>query len=222
MRRTGFAGGAPETGHAVVAALREQGYHPTVAAVAGHLAAVPTEYNWQGNARIAILVGRSERTVQRARLTLETDALITSYLLLTGDLLEGQRAPVRRPQVIRDVSRLQALAAPERRAARPLAPPHQRTRNRRPSAAEVPTPAPAPERASADELEQLARDKPEFAGFFTALAAARRNEEQRERDTPDDDPPSHASTPDKDAEWDRVTLELALELRRGRGPPDTS
>jgi hypothetical protein len=108
-RRTGFVQRS-ELGHAVVAALLRRGYPHTVALVAGHLAAVASVYNWQGNTRIAELMRRSPRTVQRARARLEADKLIRSRLLLTGDYVAGQRRPVRHPQVVRDVRRLQQLA----------------------------------------------------------------------------------------------------------------
>ncbi len=214
VRRTGFVTPQAELGHAVIAALREQGYHPTVAIVGGQLAAVGTEYNWLGNARIGSIIGRSERTVQRARALLEAEGLISSHLLLYGDRLAGQRAPVRHSQVVRDVSRLQRLA--NVRETQRREPP--RTGKRRPSAADMP-PAPRDESPVDPALfSKLGEAHPEFAAFFGDMAAAAK-QRRPER------PPANAATvtPEEIDELDRVTAELERELerkQRERGPPE--
>lgn len=110
--RTGF-GAAPELGelgHVLVTLLQRRGYRLNEARWAAHAAAVPTAFNWQGNPRLATILHVSTRTAQRARAKLEADGLIKSYLLSPGQQLEGQRAPVRRYQVVRDVERLQRAA----------------------------------------------------------------------------------------------------------------
>ena len=212
IRRTGFATDRAELGHEVISAMRHRGYPLTVATVAGHLAAVGTGWNWQGNARIADLVGRSERTVQRARKRLEDDGLISSHLLLTGDMIDGQRSPVRHPQVVRDVSRLQRLVQ-VRGAIR--AAPHRKKR-RRPSVAEIPTPERV-EPVTADVHDDLAAAHPEFASYHAILAAAARRGEQRVEKLP---PNAAHVTPEEIDEWDRVTAEMERELhQRQRSPP---
>lgn len=219
IRSTGFATGHAELGHGVIAVLRQKGYPLTVAHVAGQLAAVGTEYNWQGNARIASIVGRSERTVQRARARLEEDGLLSSYLLLTGDLIAGQRSPVRHPQVVRDVSRLQRLVQ-VRASERRQAPPRTGQGRRRPSAVDMPAPAPAPveqEPMTAADFARLGEAHPEWSVYLAdqAVAAAKRQRDPK--------PPPNAAhvTPDEIDEWDRVTAELERELRqRERDPPE--
>lgn len=215
--RTGFATDKAELGHAVVNAMRRRGYPVTVASVAGHLAAVGTAYNWQGNARIADLVGRSERTVQRVRARLEDEGLIASKLLLTGDMIAGQRSPVRHPQVVRDVSRLQRLASVRQAA---LHAPTRTSKRRRPTAIEVPPPPPQ-EEMTAEGFEQLARDKPEFATFLRIQAEAKR----RQGPPP---PPQNAAhiTSDEIDEWERATATAEMDRQQqqrapptGRGPP---
>jgi hypothetical protein len=188
-----------EIGHAVAFELRRRGCPHTIATVAGHLAAVPTAYNWQGTARIAELTRRSPRTVQRARRWLEDRRLITSHVLLTGDQLEGQRSPVKHPQVVRNVERLQRGALKSRPA-----PVFSGRRRRKASAAEQPP-------ASADELDELSRRAaPEYAVFFSELAAAKKKAPAK---------PAGVLTPlpAKD-EWDRYLVEMERSFRE-RGPP---
>jgi hypothetical protein len=204
-----------DVGHAIVDALQRRRYPHTVAAVAGHLGAVGTAYNWQGNTRIAELIHRSRRTVQRARARLEADGLIRSHLLLTGDLIEGQRSPVRHPQVVRDVSRLQRLAGGRGAPLRQQPP----ARQRKPSAAETPARVCAEQsRATAEELAELAEARPEFAAFFHELAEAARARAPR---TPPSNCPREIDPREID-EWDRVTLELEREIahRCERDPPE--
>ena len=223
VRITGFVANA-DMGHAVAHALAEGGYHPTVATVAGHLAAVATPYNWQGNARIAQLIHRSPRTVQRARAVLEGAKLITSHLLLTGDMVEGQRAPVRHPQVIRDVSRLQRLAGARGTAMRQ---PHGRSettrrgrqrssQRRQQSAAEVPQAERATAAELADVLAHAREVAPEFARYVSEIAVA---EASRQRQPPAApcDCPTEIDPIEIDA-WDDTTEQL--EHRGERDPPE--
>lgn len=98
-----------DVGRLVEQALLRRGWPHSFALVAGHLAAVGSAYNYQGCRRIAELMRRHPRTVQRARAALERRGLVRSYLLLTGQHVPGQR-PVRHPQVVRDVRKLQQLA----------------------------------------------------------------------------------------------------------------
>jgi hypothetical protein len=205
LRRTGFATAQAEQGHAVTRTLLELGYTPTTAHVAGQLAAVPTAYNFQGNARIAAIVGRSKRTVQRARLRLEQDGLIRSELLLTGDRIDGQRAPVRHPQVIRDVTALQRLA---RVRTEQLSPGRRKRRRKGPSAAE--TPAPRAQPVSAETFDRLARDNPELASHFAIMAeaAAKREAARKPAAVPPAVPPAEIDA------WDRETARQEQELRR--------
>ena len=203
VRRTGFVQHA-ETAHAVVEALLRRGYSRTVATVAGHLAAVGSRYNWQGNRRISELTHWSHRTAQRARAELEAGGFIRSHLLLTGDHVPGQRAPVWHPQVVRDVTRLQRIAAGQLQRSTP---PHRR---------EAPKPRPSVATAvplTADELQELAREvAPEFAVFFQGMADAKR------RDPPRDAPAE--IDPREIDECERAIAELEQSRApTGRGPP---
>lgn len=206
LRRTGYATAQAEQGHAVMRTLLELGYTPTTAHVAGQLAAVPTAYNFQGNARIAAIVGRCKRTVQRARLRLEQDGLIRSELLLTGDRIDGQRAPVRHPQVIRDVSALQRLA---RVRTEQLTPGRRKRRRKGPSAAETPAPARA-KAVSAETFAELARNNPELASHFAIMAeaAAKREAARKPAAVPPAVPPAEIDA------WDRETARREQEQRR--------
>lgn len=149
LRTTGFAGGYAEQGHIVRYELARLGYLPSVADYAGHMCSVGGRFNFQGNARLSRLMGRSLRSAQRYRAILEADGLLSSHTLEAGDMIDGQRAPVSRAQVVRDLSGLQALAigAPQRK------PPHRRNRGTpKSSAAEVP-PVEVEARLTAQELE---------------------------------------------------------------------
>jgi hypothetical protein len=224
MKRTGFATMQSELGHAIAFALREKGYKPTVAQIGGQLGAVATAYNFQGNTRIGVIIGRHERTVQRARALLEADGLLRSELLLTGDILDGMRAPVRHPQVVRDVSALQRLAKSreqERKATPPT--PRRGKGQRRPSVADAP---PAPPSAATpmtpEDFRAIGEAHPEFAWFHGEMAQAAAT-----RTTPK--PPPGAATIDPTeidaAERDIAERELILERERQRvrapprGPP---
>lgn len=213
IRRTGYATPQAELGHAIAFALRAAGYPLTVAQIGGQLGAVATAYNFQGNVRIGAIVGRHERTVQRARARLEADGLLRSELLLTGDMIDGMRSPVRHPQVVRDVSALQRLARAREHARTQQAPRKRSGGPRRPSAAEAPAPAPAP--MTPDELRALGEAHPEFAVFFGEMARAAAKKRP---------PPADAATI-KPADIDDVERDIAEQERmmrereRVRGPP---
>jgi hypothetical protein len=171
LRSTGYAGGNAELGHRVRYELRARGYSETVAQFAGHLCAIAGSWNFQGNWRISKLMRRSLRTIQRCRALLEADGLLCSYLLLPGDMVDGQRAPVTRPQIVRDVSALQRMAN-TRSAQRQQ--PHKRSKR---SGAEAPPPEPR-KTVSASELERVAAQAPEWlAGIIGAAAAGKREAE---------------------------------------------
>lgn len=198
IKRTGFVQNS-ELGHSVYFALRRRGYPRIVALVGAHLAAVGTPYNWQGCARIAQIIGCSKRTVQRARAWLESDGLITSHLLLTGDRIEGQRAAVWHPQVIRFVARLQRFGAPRMRA--------PERRRRKASAAEV------------SHTDETTHEEPVSNAVMIAYAAELAAADKRERKPPRDAAPVVPSEIDT---WDAETneLERARPAAPERGPPD--
>lgn len=218
-RLTGFAGGMSEVGHAVVWELRRRGVPRSYALFGGHLASVSSEWNYQGNKRLSRWIGFSDRTARRARAMLEERKLIRSHLLLTGDQLQGQKAPVKRPQVVRNVAALQRLAAvrnprPDLRTAhrtprqgatgttdRPVAP-------RQPTAAERPV-----EPTSAEHFEQLARMHPMFAGPLGVLAAVQRKRTANSPVAPQAVPPTvpPAPSPEEIDAWDAETERLERE-----------
>lgn len=220
LRRTGFATPQPELGHAITWALREAGYPLTVAQIGAQLGAVGTPYNFQGNGRISGIVGRHLRTIQRARALLEADGLLRSELLEPGDMLDGMRAPVRRPQVVRDVSALQRLAR-AREQARTDSPPRRGKATRRPSAADAPRDPSGitnAQPATAAELRALGEAHPEFAVFFgeMAQAAAKRGARPLPPDAAKIEPGEIDAVERDIAERERM---LELERERVRGPP---
>lgn len=182
VTRTGFAGGHAELGHAVAYELRRLGYSPAIAAYGGHLCAVGGAWNFQGNPRLASLVGRCLRSAQRYRAQLEADGLLRSYCLEPGDMIDGQRAPVSRPQVVRDLSQLRALALA--RLARPAPKPHRRSKAQARAAARAAAVIAPPRAAplSAEQLQDVVQHAPEWlrgailgtsAGATGAASAAR-------------------------------------------------
>lgn len=198
-RRSGFPGHEAEAAHLVVWRLRRRGYSHSVAQLAGHLVSPGGDWNFQGNRRLASWIGRSERTVRRARAVLEADGWIRSHLLLPGDKVAGQRAAVVRPHVVRDVGRLQQLA--RIKGFRPATP----SRDKRPGERAGPAPrspsAAETTPATADELAELARERPQFAAFFQGMAAAKQraakatageNESHRRSEAPSEPHPSDA------------------------------
>jgi hypothetical protein len=179
---TGFAGERADLGHAVVWELRKRRYSASVAWFAGQLVSCGGIYNFQGNARIAKWGGFSERTAQRARAVLEADKLLTSYVLEAGQQVEGQRSPVRRPQVVRDIRALLGLLPRRIREQRPM----RRDRkspggsaplaptSRAPASTVLPSAFSAPDvtPATAELFNELARKHPEFSRYFVGMAAA--------------------------------------------------
>lgn len=238
QERTGFGASSElgELGHVLVAMLRGRGYRLNEARWAAHAAAVPTAFNWQGNPRLAAILTVSTRTAQRARARLEADGLIRSYLLSPGDQLEGQRAPVRRYQVVRDVERLQragrrrlewlrsggrVAGSPDTSAkSRPL------DRGRRRGVGEnkpiSSTPAHVPPTAA--ELREIAaRCAPELASVIGEIAGAAERRETAASGQPSREhapaPPGCPPTFDP-AELDELDRELSASAQRGgQAPP---
>ena len=237
QERTGF-GAAPELGelgHVLVALLLGRGYRLNEARWAAHAAAVPTGFNWQGNPRLAAILHVSTRTAQRARAKLEADGLIRSHLLSPGDQLEGQRAPVRRYQVVRDVERLQRAARrrltwlqsggrverpPQRNASRAAARPvinRRRAQANYSPGGSTSTVAHVPPTAA--ELREIAtRCAPELASVLGDIAGAA---ERRENATGGQQAREHAPAPRgcppkvDPAEVDAVERELLAGAQRG-------
>jgi hypothetical protein len=201
-----------------VAELRARGYAPAVASYGGHLAAVGGRWNFQGNPRLAALVGRSLRSVQRYRARLEADGLLRSWCLEPGDMIDGQRAPVSRAVVVREVTNLCAPAL-ERLATR-RSPPRrtkgQRRQRERARAIVAPPPAsPAP--LTVEEMLAAAK-RP---GVATWVAEALQGQ-GRGNPRP---PPRADRAPCSPEELDAIDAELReLERRqrereRARPPP---
>lgn len=220
---TGFPGHDAESAHLVVAELLRRGYSRTVATLAGHYVATGGDWNFQGNPRLAGWLHLSERTIRRARLRLERDGWIQSFVLLAGDQVVGQRAPVARLRVVRDVSKLQRLA----RSRMAVREPHKRSTGRRtgsppagatrpPSAAERP-----PEPVTAEQMSAIASRAPEWLrGTLASIATAKRESMQRPP------PRREPAPPVPDVELDAIDRELreqgeALSARpRPPRPPD--
>ena len=213
-RMTGFPGGNAELGHQVLWALRQK-YSTTTARVAAHLAAITGAYNFQGNRRIAFWCGISDRTVRRARAELERDGLIASYLLLPGDMVLGQKAPVTRPQVVRDVAALQRLA----RVRGAFREPRNTKKRREPSAAEVPAPSATP--PTAEMFEALAQRNPELSAHFLVMAEAARKKRPPPTQVPPHAPPMTKEQIDAhEEEILRAERELFRKLGLNYKPPD--
>lgn len=219
VARTGFAGGDPELGHAVVFELLARGYRPAVARYAGHLASAG-RWNFQGNPRLAELTHRSLRSVQRYRAQLEADGLIRSYCLEPGDMVEGQRAPVSRPQIVREVlaralglERIARTPAPPRTRKERQAQRRQNTRARRLVTAPAPSPAPM----SLEDMQQAAK-RPGVATWVVQSLQGQGGGK----------PPPRSAEPMPAAELDELDAELRelaerqarqRERLRERGPP---
>lgn len=222
IARTGFAGGEHEVGNAVRFELLERGYKPPVAEYAAQLASVG-RWNFQGNPRVASILRRSLRSVQRYRAQLEQDGLLRSFCLEPGDMIDGQRAPVSRPQVVREV--LCREAALERLARRPCprrtrqerqAQRRQNTRARRIVTAPAPSPAPL----TAEQMLEAA-NRPGVE-TWVALAVAEGQGRSPRRPPPRVDPAPPSSPEELDAlddelrELDRKQRE---QRERARPPP---
>lgn len=226
VRRTGFAGGHAELGHQVAFELRARGYGPAIAAFGGHLCAVGGTWNFQGNPRLAGLIGRSLRSAQRYRAQLEADGLLRSYQLEPGDMVDGQRAPLLRPQVVRDVSTLRALVA-ARLAHRPKSP-RQRAKQNARAATVVAPPKQAP--MSPEALHDVAARAPEWLRGAILQGAAAGSSRRSSGPAPPSQGGEHPApeptgsvAPISDEELDALDVELR-ELteqldRRARPPP---
>lgn len=194
VRSTGFVQRA-ELARDVEDFLLRKRYPHSVARWGAHAVAAG-RYNFQGQRRLSELVQRHRRTAQRARARLEADGLIKTYLLLPGQMVPGQRAPVTRYRVIRDTSTL------VRRAARHMP---KSLPKRTPSAAEPPA---APERVSPAEI----------IAFASGLGGG---SEHQQRKAP---PNAAVVTPDELADVERELAELerskppASERAPPRGP----
>lgn len=212
--RTGFAGGNAELGHRVAYECRARGYSETVAQVAGHLAAVAGNFNFQGNYRIAQLLRRSVRTVQRARAFLEMMGLIKSCLLEAGQMVDGMKAPTLHAQVIRDVRALHRLAM-----VRSNRQPHTRSKKKHSNAgarAAVAVVAPELQEAgvTAEVLDEIAREvAPDFLqGIIAGAAAGKRELDAKRENKPsalDAQPP--APPPVRRRSWTAQEIDEALE-----------
>lgn len=192
LAKTGYAGGNAELGHRVENILRQRGYPETVCQFAGHLCAIAGSFNFQGNYRIAELMHRSVRTIQRCRGLLELAGLIKSCCLERGQMVDGMRSPVLHAQICRDVSVLQRMAFAHTKKQ-----PHQRSAKRRKSntvaRAAVSTVAVAAEVSpiSADSLDEIAAMAPDFLQGIIAGAA----EGKRELDNPPAKKPEKTKQP---------------------------
>lgn len=205
-RTTGFSGGHAETGHRVTVALLGRGYTHSIAEYGGHLAAIGGPYNFQGNRRISYWMHRSDRTARRARAALERDGLLTSHLLLPGDRVDGMRAPVVRPHIVRCVAGLHRLArslGPAAKAATNRFPRPGRT-YQAPPRTSVPARSSAAARpvepTTAEQFEDLAAKSPELRHHFLAMAAAARKRSVRPEKTDGSKPP------EIEPNWDEETI----------------
>lgn len=220
VARSGFASAEHrEIGHTVVARLLKRGHKHSTARYGAHLAAVGSDFNYQGNPRLAELASMSERTAQRARAELEEKGWIRSYLLEAGDRLPTQKRPVWRPQVVRDVSALQQLAA--RSIDRVQAPPQ-------PSVADAPRAAEQEHLSVADWIALAAIAPDNLAEHFAerieaarareALAEAARQRAEaarvREAEAVAARQPARFVATDVE-DWERSTT----ALEHARGPP---
>jgi hypothetical protein len=232
QRLTGFGGGNADLGHAVAFELRELGYHPAIARYGGELCSVGGGWNFQGNRRIAALMKRSVRSAQRYRARLEADGLLRSFCLEPGDIVDGQRCPVSRPQVVRDLTSLRGLVA-AREAQRPRPPQRQapqrrnaRQKRQAARAAALVTPPTAGPPASVEQLQDVAARAAEgWVGraILEGLGLAPKRSAAPQR-PPEQAPPRWRSEgPCSDDELDALDAELrerTEQLERGPPAPD--
>jgi hypothetical protein len=226
-KRTGFAGDNHERAHEVEWLLLSMGYTRIEAKFAAALVATADEWNWQGMRRLSYWIGNvSMRTLRRARAKLERLGLLQSCLLLPGDMVPGQRAPVRQPMVVRNVTAIVALLGERVGRNRGKV---QRGRHSRqdpsdrsgggPSNSSV---AHAPAARSADDFEQLAAKHAdsEWGEYFVGIAASLKKgpEVIRRKPEPKTVP---RYTPEEIEAWERETerLEQLVREREQRGPP---
>lgn len=216
-RQTGFAGDFAAISHEITEVLRAKGMSASTAWYAGQLVVHGGRFSFEGNTKIAEWGHFSVRTAQRARKLLEEARLIESFLILPGQRVEGQRYPVTRPQVVRDVTGLLALIPPHllerlkgERGKKPVggsavgAPPRRKAAapNLRPVVNVAATPV-APE-----TFQKLATAHPQFASYLAIMAEAaankpppRKREKTKEPPAP---PPDPAELDELDAELERT------------------
>lgn len=209
QREKGFAGSKTELAHEVALALRERGYSIREAWYGGHLVANGGTFNFEGNCRIAKWGKICLRTAQRARLKLERDGLIVSYIVAPGECVPGQARPVRRWQVVRDIRKLLGLVQSKARRYTPR-------RGKSPGAAvahvQPHTPAAAPSTPA-----------PKFnlhAAVSGWLAGKRETPKpETKRETPSK--PAHVDPSEVD-QWEQDTerTERGLDPKPSRAPPE--
>jgi hypothetical protein len=211
VKRSGYLANA-ERAHLLVDELIRRGVPHGPAAYAGHAIAPGGIYYFRGNVRTALDMHRSKRSAQRYRALLEGLGLLRSYLLLRGDMVPGQRAPVRHAHVIRDCGALWKIL--EELGAGRVAEKPRPPSSARPSVADVPSSAPERPRTAEDFAELGERVGPEWSAYFFGIAAAKV-------------PPNAAKvTPEEIEIIDRELAELerkrpaAPERAPPRGPPD--
>ncbi len=235
-KSTGFAGDRADVGHAVSWELHRRGMSDRAARLGGHLVATADEWNFQGTRRLAFWAERCQRTMQRARLELEQAGLITSRLLLPGDQVRGQRGPVHKPQVVRDVRALLALIGERVNARRGTVPagrrrvrksPSDRTpaapsQTRRPRGNVAHVPTDPLEEAAVLEQEASRTTDSAVALLLRQLAAAKREGAKLRRPQPQPEPLPPFTDEELDAfdaETDRLRAEEERR-REQRGPPN--
>lgn len=204
-----------------MAVLLERGYKPAVAAYAGHLASAG-RWNFQGNPRLASLCHKSLRSAQRYRALLEADGLLRSFCLEPGDMIEGQRAPVSRPQVVREV--LVRSAALEILARRPLAPrgtraqrQAQRRQNTR-ARALVTVAAPSPAPLTVEQMLEAAK-RPGVATWVAESLQGQGRGKPRPPPGVDPEPPPSPELDALDDELRELERRQREQRERARPPP---
>lgn len=221
QRLTGFGGGHAELGHAVAFELRRRGYSPSIASYGGQLCSVGGTWNFQGNRSLARLVARSVRSAQRYRARLEADGLLRTYFLEPGDIVDGQRCPVSRPQVVRELSLLRGLVTASRVHRPPPAPRNRRQRREAARAAALVAPVAAPPPASVEQLQELAARAAEpWVGraILEGLGLAPKHAPAPQRPLPRDAAPV---TPAEELDaLDAELRERTAQLQRGPPAPD--
>jgi hypothetical protein len=193
---TGYSGPDAAIANQVEWELRKLGYSQTVARYGANIVASGGTYNFQGNERLAFWMGLSTRALRRARALLELHGFIKSYLLKPGEIVPGQRLPVRRFHVVRFTGALRNLATIQNT---PRTSVRQRTSaSQRSSVADVPKPT--QEKATAEFLNELARRTPEFAAHLREIAATGAK------------PVAEAPTAEELDQLDRELLEIEEQL----------
>lgn len=224
---TGFSGERADIAHSVTWILLGLGHNHTTAQYGGHLVATALQWNFQGNKRLSFWMKVDARTCRRARRALEDAKLISSHLLLPGEMVPGQRGPVLRPQVVRNVEGLLALIPGRllarrgkvtRKGRRGSSPPSGRSGVPVYNAATVPQAEPMTSEAFA-ELAARCED-PRLSALFQVTAAVKAAAQLPKRPQPEKPRPVSSEEIDAvDAELERLEL-LVEQRRRERAPPD--